>query len=319
MPESQEAALAHHHLTALQSDLGLWDEARQQARISLRLADSNEDLGPNLRASLYDVVGRVQDCSGDAARALITFRKAQAIRNDALEPQSVDVALSHNNVAAALSSLTRWDEAGREYAQALRIVEILGGPESPETGVVIGNLGTCYRWQGRFDEAIDHYRRALPMLQSGKGEYRRRLGPLLHDLGEAHYLRGEFDEALARFREARSEYEEVLGSDHDRVAAALTAIGNCFVALRDHARALPHYERALALRAAPSTAPGPLGESRFGLAIALFYSGTDRSRALRLAAEALEDFRRAGPLGEGNLTQVREWLAQQQGDDLTLN
>jgi tetratricopeptide (TPR) repeat protein len=97
-----------------------------------------------------------------------------------------DFAEGHNNLGLALMFQGRLDEAVRAYHGALRIDPDLPGPHF--------NLGLVRRSQGRLDDAIRHYREVLRHAP-GSAETRT-------NLGEALEARGETAEALRQYRKA---------------------------------------------------------------------------------------------------------------------
>ena len=95
-------------------------------------------------------------------------------------------AEGHTNLGAALMLQGRLDEAVRAYHEALRIEPDLPGAHF--------NLALVRRSQGRLDDAILHYREAH--------RYAPGSAETLTNLGAALEARGESDEAIGQYRKA---------------------------------------------------------------------------------------------------------------------
>jgi hypothetical protein len=81
----------------------------------------------------------------------------------ALDP---DDALMHNERGAALSYMSRLDDAIKEYTEALRI--------NPKLAVAYRNRGSAYYEQGKFDKAVDDCTQAIKIFDKYVSAYRKR-------------------------------------------------------------------------------------------------------------------------------------------------
>ncbi|HTZ37127.1 MAG TPA: tetratricopeptide repeat protein, partial [Stellaceae bacterium] len=145
-----------------------------------------------------------------------------ALLEKALARGARDPAL-HANLAEALRSLARLDEAALHYRRAVAL--------APNFAAAHAGMGHVLLQQGRHDEAAAAYGRALA-LAPGQAAVLNNLGVALHRLGR-------LDEAAAAFGQA-------LDADPGHLDA-LTNRGNLLLALGRGDAALASYERALAL------------------------------------------------------------------------
>lgn len=123
-----------------------------------------------------------------------------------------------NNLADALQSAGRLEEAVRCYQEALRIC-----PDEPG---LHNSLGTALQELGRMDEAASSYRQAL-MLAPEYADAHNNLGTVLHELGQ-------FDAAVASHCRAlaiRPDYEEA----HRNAGHLLLALGQLDAGFREYA------------------------------------------------------------------------------------
>jgi hypothetical protein len=85
-------------------------------------------------------------------------------------------------------------------------------------------------------------------------------------------------------------------------------MGQSLIALGRAAEAVPPLTRAMNLRERPDTLPEDRGETRFAMAQALWETGADRTRALRLASAGRDDYAKE-PGASAKLAAVDKWLA----------
>lgn len=141
----------------------------------------------------------------------------QALR---VEP---DHAESHNNLGSALQALGKLDEAITQYREALRV--------NPDHAEAHNNLGTVLAAQGKLDEAVTHYRKALQL----KGDF----ADAHFNLGTSLAVQEKLDEAINHYRQALRVDPDKLQA-HNNLGSALHAQGRL-------GEAIAHYRRAVQL------------------------------------------------------------------------
>lgn len=145
-------------------------------------------------------------------RALAKFRLAAAAA-----PQE---ALVHANLGSVLVQLANYEEAQREYEEALRL--------DPHMALAHFNLGTLSARLGDDGKAVEHYREAL------------RIDPRMVD---AHLNLGNALRRSQRFDEAADHYREVVEQEPSNVQARL-AEALTLVRLRRYGEAAERLEQA---------------------------------------------------------------------------
>ena len=88
--------------------------------------------------------GAATESQGQYAEAEPLFRRALAIREQALGPDHPDTATSLNNLADLYDSQGRYAEAEPLYRRALAIREQALGPDHPDTATSLNNLARLY-------------------------------------------------------------------------------------------------------------------------------------------------------------------------------
>ena len=152
----------------------------------------------------------------------------------ALRPDNAD---AHYNLACALQTLDRLDEAIARYGAALAI--------NPGHAAAHLNLGNALQAQDRHAEAMAHYQETLA---------------LKPDDADAHNNWGNSLEALNRHEEASDHYAMALKFRPDH-AQALTNLGNTLQALNRHDEAIARYQEALAIKPEFAEAHNNLGHA----------------------------------------------------------
>jgi tetratricopeptide (TPR) repeat protein len=164
-------------------------------------------------------------------------------------------AVSETNIAVALQSDRRFDEALDHYRRAVSF--------RPDYAPAMNNMATALRASGLLDEAIATYRRALSvqpdfpdaeynfanaLLDAGAtDEAITRFQSALHSLpasADAHNNLGMALAAANRPDEALAEFQQVLQLEPDS-AVAHRNIGDLLAAKGDRAGALMHLQRAV--------------------------------------------------------------------------
>jgi hypothetical protein len=78
--------------------------------------------------------------------------------------------------------------------------------------------------------------------------------------------------------------------------------------MEKQASAIVPLERALSILEATDSPPNEQADTKFMLAIALWETHGDRTRAMRLAKEARDAYANAGAMYTESLAQIDDWL-----------
>lgn len=124
-----------------------------------------EDLPPrwNHLADLF------QELSGSMRDSERLYRRALALAEAFPGNQSVNVALSLNNLGLLLLHQRRFAEAAPLFEKLLPLVEEQFGAENPEVATCLENLAAAYRGLGRDEEASQRRSRAVSIRRRNSG------------------------------------------------------------------------------------------------------------------------------------------------------
>ena len=236
-------------------------------------------------------------------------RRALYLRQRSLGPKHPEVAESLHSLANVHNRKGEYQAATEKYEQALALIEEVLGPDSPRIADFLNNLGSALAQQGEYDAAAEKFARAAEMTQSRLGPDHSDLGYAFTNLGDLELLRKRPQDALGHFQRAAEIWEKTLGEGHSLLAHPLTGIGQTRVELSQPLEAIAPLERALALREPAGAGTVDLARTRFVLARALWDSGRDRNRALKLASLAREALVAAGDAHDKERREVETWLA----------
>jgi serine/threonine-protein kinase len=274
--------------------------------------------------------------------ALVVHQRALSLREQALGPDHLEVAISLNNLGILFNDMARPREARDVLARAAAIREKILGPDHPETALTLNNLGIALSFMGDTAGAFAAFTRALAADERALGPEHPDLLMPLAGLGDLATLSGDFDGARARYERALRIGEKTFGPEHERVAALRAGLGDIEMRAGRTAVARALLERAVGelvhtegpdtpnlslpllclgkLEVAGSRLDaglplleravalrGQLGEAELPLADALWSSGKERGRANELALRALAYAKRAG--NREREARAERWLA----------
>ena len=217
------------------------------------------------------------------------------------------------NLGNAYGRAGRYAEAIEAYEAARRNAEAIYGPDDGRTALVLNNLGVLHELRGEYEAALADHRRALEIMARSLGEDHPRTAVARMNLGSVLGKLERWDEAEPVIRRAVVTLEATRGADHPDIALALGMLAETFLHRDRPADAVPLLERA---REAIGNAEGharQAAQTDFALGSALWESGQDRDRGLRLVHAARKAFVALGEAGADNVADVDAWLVKSTG------
>lgn len=240
---------------------------------------------------------------GDRERALGEHREALRIYKGlgSLDgSRALDVGAEYINTAITLAQLGRSEEAVESVREGLSILERLVGNKHPYVLTGINTYGNLLADLGRSREAEVLFEEALANLQDESGDEREEL--IRTNLGLLYAERGELQRALEQYERAL----EIIGTDFSAPSSQITLVNtaNVWLELGQPDKALEAGEKLLRIS---SEDPTMVAFQKFLVGRALWATGGDRARALRLVTEAESTYSELGvfPL---ELEDMRNWL-----------
>ena len=171
-----------------------------------------------------------------------------------------DVATTLNNLAAPHFKLTRYDEAEKEYKEALEIYRELAKSNRDEhiadVAMTLNNLGNLHKILTRYDEAEEEYKESLKirreLAKTNHKVYIADVAQTLNGLGCLYDDLTRYDEAEEKYKEALGIRRELAKTNRDAfigdVAQILNNLGNLHKDLTRYDEAEEEYKEALKIR-----------------------------------------------------------------------
>jgi eukaryotic-like serine/threonine-protein kinase len=286
---------------------GRHDEALRLCERALALANRADPLRPDYR--ILRKLDGVHQHLGQLERALEVNGRALAAAEKEVGPLHPETASIRFNRGLALIQLGRLDEAEPLLVRALADREKVLGPGHADVGESLMALGQLANERNRHGRGLPYFARALAIYEKSlPGTFQAALAR--YNLGDSLREQGRFEEAQANLERALGEFEKIYGPDHGYTIVPLTGIGELRLDQGRPAEAVPPLARALAIPQQEAMPPEWIARLRFLLARALWESGEDRPRALRLVQEAREAYVAKGEESVPELAEIDSWLAR---------
>jgi tetratricopeptide (TPR) repeat protein len=215
-----------------------------------------------------------------------------------------------NNRAAAREAQGRLVEALDDARRAVAAKEKALGPDDPDLGLSLGNVGIYLAQVGDLAPAVDYAERAVRIIEGSLGPDHPHTATALTNHGELLAQIGRYEEALVAATRSLAIFERETDPDGRYVAYPLLVLGLSHLGVGRVAEALPILERATRIRDVAESLPHRRAEVRFALARALWEAGCERPRAVALAERAREEYESSPstPATRRELAAIDRWL-----------
>ncbi|HET6150326.1 MAG TPA: serine/threonine-protein kinase [Polyangia bacterium] len=271
---------------------------------SIWAAQSGGDDELVAEAALFEAyaVGYLQ---ADTRRARLWLQLSQATLGR-LRGHELLRAWVLNNEALLAEVDGHYEESVSLGRRALELKERLLGPDHPDVGLSLGNIGNVLAKLGRVSEALELSERGLRIKEKALGADHPVVARELLNRSEQLIMAKRFAEAEQLARRALQTLERELDSGDPVLAAVLAVLGRSLLEQNKTHEARPLLERAYAIRVQAEKDPARRAESAFLLAQILWHNHPERPKALTLAIEAKRDY--ASSTDKDGLAGVERWL-----------
>lgn len=218
---------------------------RGSARIATELAGQ-----PRIQATLMDTMGQVYTSLGLYGSAVPLARQALERRRalaGSAAPDDLEVAVSLDNLAEALTQIAEYEEAERHLRESLDIRRRVLGAQHPDVARTLTLLADVLVFRGRFEDAQPVVEEALRIRRAAYAGPHARVAESIGDLGVIYGQRGDFGQAVERLTEAVAMQRELHAGPHPDLAEAINNLAWAYRGANDTATAEPLYREALAM------------------------------------------------------------------------
>jgi tetratricopeptide (TPR) repeat protein len=246
---------------------------------------------------------------GDAYRRLGDPQEAEAVYERALsyarkgDQQQEEIV--EFNLAQAEAALGHFARALELAQHSLELRKKVLGPNDVSTGLAACLVAVELVNLKRPDEAERYLVESKEIIARARGT---EFSIVSETLGDVRLLQKRPADALKEYEHARALRGAAKEADDVGAVPSLLGIGRASLELRQPERALETLERAYELLGGSDIPEIDRAAVMFPLARALWETGSDRSRARKLAADALAAFTRS-PANRDDAAQARAWLA----------
>ena len=230
-------AFLHHTRGRLDKALKCLEESLKIRQ--LRLPDSEKV------ALTQEKIGTLAKAIGKSKKAEISLEEAIRIRRILHGDEHVAVASDLQEMGDLMDDLGVYDEAMKNYVEALKIRRKLLG-DHEDVATTLYSLGYTLHNQGKPDSALPCFEESLRIRKAQLGESAKEVGDTLNMMGFLQAQRGELDSALTFLLEALRIRK--LDNSDVKISETLKNIGNVHREKLDHELAIECYEECLRIR-----------------------------------------------------------------------
>ncbi len=234
----QEESVVESHIALgrLFTEVGRLDEAEEQLRTALALAEAH-DRESRTVAAINNHLGVVLWNKGELDDVAPIWERALELRRARLGDEHPEVGETMNNLAVLYDNTGRAEEAEPLYRQALALQRELLGPEHEEVTSIMTNLAILLDEAGKWDEAEQLYRDVLAIDSRRLGQGHLFVGYDLVNLGAFLCNVGKAEEGTPAMERSIPLHEDNLEPDHWRIGNARQWYGFCLTKLTRFAEA----------------------------------------------------------------------------------
>ncbi len=264
----------------------------------------------SVRAAATESLAVVLSRRGRYQESVPLLQASQAELEALVGPDHPRVAKVIGNLGSSLRQLGRLPESQAALERAIAIYTRANGPHARGMEVLLHNLGILQRSQHDPAAARETLARAITLMVENRGPDHPSLAWVQSDLGTLLFMDGEPEQSLPHLREAVRIFEATQGSQAPGLVFALGSLIQNLLALDRPAEALPHVEQGLRALQAQSVDPAGAGALRYASALALWQANVDRSRALTLGRQAIEDMKASERPMDEHIETITAWVRE---------
>ncbi len=244
-----EAAVLDN-LAVTEQDLGNFVAAESLLTRSLSMLKKPGAATDTEIAPVESHLGEVYLEEGRPRDAEPLFRRVLQARQNATEPDPLNLAVALADLAMARKHLGKPGEAETLLRQAVAILEERFGPDHPLVASALGPLGSTLTKEGRYKEALSLTERTWRILRKDPRVSEPDLLNTMSTLGLLYSMTGQFQDAEFFAKEAVAKAEAIYGPDHMRLGWHLANYADVLkrTGRKDEARAAQQRSAAILAR-----------------------------------------------------------------------
>jgi tetratricopeptide (TPR) repeat protein/CHAT domain-containing protein len=292
-PDHPDLAVSLSNLANVYADQGDLQKAESVMRQSLEIR--TKSLGSDHPATADSIhnLGLLRLQQGAYVEAWSLIRQALRIWTDVMGLESYEVLLAKHSSALVLNFLGDYEQAAVVFAEVCERITALRGPNHPDLGNMLLNLGNLQHKTGDFNAARHSYEKALSLVAKNFGTAHATYGLLLLNYGVLLGDMGDFGEALQKTEDAITVLTNAYDANHTQVAIGRLSLASHLMMLARQDEAAEQIQVALEILTVTHEEPHPdLARALLHRAESLESTGKP-GQAVALGDEALRIFQQA--------------------------
>lgn len=219
-------ARAHMDVAAVYDDQGEKQLAMQHTEHAIRIytaagrSSVSHEKDPEMAMAYVYMANMCVDLGRGLPAALENWRKALDIYSETLGADDMNAAQTHVNIALALASHDRFEEAVPHYRAAYPGFKNYFGDDHAKMADWAFDYANTLKALDRLEEALPHSAKALSLRHRLLGSEHEAVGDAALNLGCVQVLRGNLVAAIEYFREAKVIYCALFGRTHAQTVDA---------------------------------------------------------------------------------------------------
>jgi tetratricopeptide (TPR) repeat protein len=177
------------------------------ARLWLDLATataSKPNVDPLFEMQMLETRGAIEAQQGELTAAIATHQKGLEAALALYGANSPELWGPENQIATTMGRAGAWVAAMPHLEHALALREAAVGPDHPDVGLLMSNLGACYDHAGEDKKALAAFKRALALRERSYGPNSPFIVGTLNNMSDFEMRHGEPGPALADVERAKA-------------------------------------------------------------------------------------------------------------------
>ena len=234
-------------LNSLANDLwsiAAYDSATAVAQQVLQLSQQYQGPDHPEAAHAYDVLGIVQEYTGQYSKALAYYQRSLKIRKQHYPESHPWIANSYENLGLVYEQIGEYDQALIYHQKALTVRESEYSKTHPLLASSYHNIGSIYNLKGSYDQSLLYFKKALSIDQS-LGEDHPDMATTYNNIAAMYKNKRAHHQALIYLQRALKIHKDFLGENHPNTATTYFNIGTTYAEQGMYEQALLYLQKAL--------------------------------------------------------------------------
>jgi eukaryotic-like serine/threonine-protein kinase len=267
-----------------------FDEAIYLSQVGEAVASRTNDA--NAKVELLTRLGNLYLSKGENEQGRTTLERAAVLCDHSLGRDNPAMGIVLPALSEAYGRTGDSQRAVELLHTALDIGERTRGKSHPNVALIHRTLAFVLLQMGQYERAHEQIQEAIKIWTKVSGSESPDVGDALDILASILHMDGLDAESLVEAEKAVGVKTRVWGADNLNVSFSMINVGQALLGLKKYPEALAKLAKAEKMQEEGKLSFEELAEVRFAHARALWETKKDRNRALALAADAREGFRR---------------------------